>query len=169
MRAFPDLFGTIFRKDRITTERAGSCLEAWEQTLRLHGGRRPMTSSLPIWFANAIEALQAGDVDGWMAMYSQDAVHEFPFAPEGAPHRLEGRNAIEAYMRQLPARIRFGALSDICVREAEDEIIIEATGHHRRIADNAPRDLSYVWFIKHSDGKVAHIRDYMNPLQLAEL
>ena len=77
----------------------------------------PMTSSLPIWFANAIQALQAGDVDGWMEMYSQDAVHEFPFAPEGASHRLEGRNAIAAYMRQLPARIRFGALSDICVRE----------------------------------------------------
>ena len=135
-----------------------------------------MTSSLPIWFANAIQALQAGDqalqvgdIDGWMEMDSQDALHEFPFAPEGAPHRLEGGNAVAAYMRQLPARIRFGALSDICVREAEDEIIIEATGYHRRIADHAPRDLSYVWFIKHSDGKVAHIRDYMNPLQLAEL
>ena len=91
-----------------------------------------------------------------------------PFASEGAPHRLEGRGAIAANLRQLSARIHFGALSEIRVREDEDEIIIEAIGHHRRIADNASRDLSYVWFIKHRDGKVAHIRDYINPLQLAE-
>ncbi len=104
-----------------------------------------------------------------MAMYSQDAVHEFPFAPEGAPQRLEGRNAIAAYMRQLPALIRFGSLGDICVREAEDEIIIEPTGHQRRTADKPLRDLSYVWLIKYSNGKVRHIRDYMNPLQLAGL
>ena len=38
------------------------------------------TSALPDWFARAIEALQAGDADGWIAIYAPDAVHEFPFA-----------------------------------------------------------------------------------------
>jgi uncharacterized protein len=125
------------------------------------------TSSLPTWFARAIEALQVGDTDGWMEIYAPDAIHEFPFAPEGANRRLEGRDAIAAYMRQLPQRIRFGSLSDLRVREAGDELIIEATGHHRRIADDTPRDLSYVWFITLRDGKVTHFRDYMNPLQLS--
>ena len=32
-----------------------------------------------------------------------------------------------------------------------------------------PKDLSYVWFITLRDGKVAHLRDDMNPLQLAAL
>ncbi len=129
----------------------------------------PPTSTLPGWFARAIEALQAGNIDGWTEIYAPDAVHEFPFAPEGAIRRLEGRDAIAAYMRQLPQRIRFGSLSDVRVREAGDEVIIEATGHHRRVADDTPRDLNYVWFITLSDGKVISIRDYMNPLQLSTL
>jgi uncharacterized protein len=124
-------------------------------------------SALPEWFARAVESLATGDVDGWMAIYARDAVHEFPFAPEGATRRLEGRDAIAAYMSQLPARIRFGPLSDVRVREAGNELIVEATGHHRRVADDAPRELSYVWFITHEDGRVSHFRDYMNPLQLS--
>ncbi len=127
------------------------------------------TSTLPLWFSRAIDALKAGDVDGWVQIYAPDAVHEFPFAPPGAPRRLEGRDAIAAYLRQLPGRIRFGALSDVRVREAGDELIIEATGHHHRLRDETPSDLSYVWFITRRDGQVAHIRDYMNPLQLSSL
>ena len=125
------------------------------------------TSSLPPWFAHAIEALQAGDIDGWRKIYAHDAIHEFPFAPEGAIRRLEGCEVIAAYMSQLPARIRFGSLSDVRVRKAGDELIIEATGHHRRIQDDTPRDLSYIWFITLDNGKVTHFRDYMNPLQLS--
>jgi ketosteroid isomerase-like protein len=125
------------------------------------------TSTLPEWFARAIEALQAGDTDGYMEIYAPDAVHEFPFAPEGAIRRLAGRDAIAAYMRRLPELMRFGSLSDVRVRETGDEFIIEAMGHHRRIPDDTPRDLSYVWFITRRDGQVVHFRDYMNPLQLS--
>ena len=52
------------------------------------------------------------------------------------------------------------------MREMGDELIVEATGHHRRLPDDSPFDLSYVWFVTHRDGRVTHIRDYMNPLQL---
>ncbi len=40
---------------------------------------------------------------------------------------------------------------------------------HRRIPDDTPRDLRYVWFITLRDGQVMHFRDYMNPLQLSTL
>ena len=69
-------------------------------------------------------------------------------------------------MRQLPELIRFGLLSDVRVREVGSELIIETTGHHRRITDDRLMDLSYVWFLTLLDGKVTHFRDYMNPLQL---
>jgi ketosteroid isomerase-like protein len=124
------------------------------------------TTSPPEWFTRAIEALKAGDIDGWMDIYAPDAVHEFPFAPEGRPRSLVGRDAIAAYMRQLPGFIRFGTLNDVRVREVGDEVIIEATGNHRRVSDDAPRELSYIWFITRRDGKVTHLRDYMNPLQV---
>jgi uncharacterized protein len=44
----------------------------------------PPTSSLAGGIVRAIAALQAGVADGWMEIYAPNAVHEFPFAPEGA-------------------------------------------------------------------------------------
>ena len=126
----------------------------------------PPNSVLPAWFQRAIESLQAGDIEGWMEIYAPDAIHEFPFAPDHAPRIPQGRDVIANYMSQLPSLIRFGSFTDIRAREAPGELIVEAIGHHHRIADNSPRDLSYVWFIEHRDGKVSHFRDYMNPLQL---
>jgi ketosteroid isomerase-like protein len=128
-----------------------------------------VSTSLPAWFAHAIESLQIGHIDGWMKLYAPDAVHEFPFAPAGSVRILEGRDAIAAYMSRLPGLIRFGTLSDLRVRKAGDELIVEATGHHQRVSDGSPWDLSYIWFITCVDGQVTHIRDYMNPLQLSAL
>jgi ketosteroid isomerase-like protein len=129
----------------------------------------PPTSALPLWLAGAIDSLAAGDVNGWMSIYAPDAVHEFPWAPEGRTRQLEGREAIAAYMSKLvnEGRFRFGSLSDIRSREAGDEIIVEAEGHHHLKADGAPVNLSYIWFITVRDGQVARFRDYMNPLQLS--
>lgn len=126
------------------------------------------TSVLPNWLEQATKALQASDINGWMTIYDPDATHEFPFAPDGAPRVLIGREAIGAYMSQLPTMIHFGALSDVAVREAGDELIVEATGHHLRVSDNAAREISYVWIITLRDGKVRRFRDYMNPLQLSK-
>lgn len=127
------------------------------------------TSTLPDWLERALAALQTGDTEGYMAMYAPEAVHEFPFAPDGGVRRLEGRAAITAFMQHLPSMIRFGSLTDVRVRQAGDEFIVEATGHHRRIEDDAPRVLDYVWFIRVQSGLVTHLRDYMNPLQLSAL
>jgi uncharacterized protein len=123
------------------------------------------TSTLPEWLSDAAGSLAAGDVNGWMRIYAPDAVHEFPFAPEGAVRRLEGRDEIAAYMSQLPERIRFGAFNDVRVREAGNELIIEADGHHRHVADDTPFDIRYIWFITVRDGRVSHFRDYMSPLR----
>jgi hypothetical protein len=46
---------------------------------------------------------------------------------------------------------------------------IEAIGHHRRIPDDTPRDLTYVWFIILRNGLVVNFPDDMNPLQLSPL
>lgn len=56
------------------------------------------------------------------------------------------------------------------MREAGDEVIIEANrGHHRRIPDDTPRDLTYVWFIILRNGLVVNCPDDMKPLQLSTL
>jgi uncharacterized protein len=86
----------------------------------------------PEWFAAALDSLRAGDIDGFVQMYDDDAVHEFPVAPEGRPERLEGKSAIAEYMKNLPAVVQFDSFDDVRVREAGDELIVEANGHGRR-------------------------------------
>jgi len=128
------------------------------------------TTDFPDWLADALDALKSGDVDGWMEIYAPDAVHEFPFAPEGGVGRLDGRDEIRGYMSGVvnAGLLRFGPYSDVRVRDAGDETIVEANGNHERTSDDAPLLLSYVWFITRRDGLVTHFRDYMNPLQLAK-
>jgi ketosteroid isomerase-like protein len=124
---------------------------------------------LPGWFSDALQGLLAGDVDAYLKIYSPDAVHEFPVTGAGGPQRLEGRDEIAAYMSQIPGRLRFGTLTGLKVREAGDEVIVEADGHHRRIEGGAevPFDVRYVWFITVRDGQVTHFTDYTLPGQPA--
>jgi uncharacterized protein len=123
------------------------------------------TSAAPAWFTTALESLRAGDLATYLEMYDDDAVHEFPFAPEGRPKRLEGKSAIAEYMKKLPARGRFDSF-EMRVRETGDELIVEAEGHGKRPGSGEPFHLQYVWFITHKNGRVSRFRDYMNPLLL---
>lgn len=122
------------------------------------------TPTLPHWFSQALAAFADGDIDTYMTVYASDAVHEFPFAAAGQVQRLEGQAAIAAYMRQLPQLIRFGKINIIAAREAENELIVEASARHYRLPDEAPFDLGYVWFITYDGEKVSRMRDYMSPL-----
>ncbi|HEX4454591.1 MAG TPA: nuclear transport factor 2 family protein [Kofleriaceae bacterium] len=122
---------------------------------------RVVPPQLPDWLAAGIAALRAGDVDGWMKLYTDDAVHEFPFASDGRPSRLEGKSAIAAYMKELPKRAHIATFEDIRVREAGDELIVEAVGKGER-SDGSPFHVQYVWFITHDNGRVSRFRDYMN-------
>jgi hypothetical protein len=119
------------------------------------------TCAAPAWFTAALESLRAGDIGAYLEMYDDDAVHEFPFAPEGRPRRLEGKSAISDYMKQLPAMGKFDSF-DVQVREAGDELIVEATSHGTR-PGGEPFHRQYVWFITHRNGRVSRFRDYMNP------
>ncbi len=121
------------------------------------------TSTLPSWLAAAVASLADGDIKGWLDMFADDGVHEFPWADEGSVQRLEGREAMRQYMSRLEGRIVFGTFSDVHVRESGDETIIQATGHHKR-PDGTPRNLAYIWFITRRDRKVTRLQDYMNPL-----
>jgi ketosteroid isomerase-like protein len=124
------------------------------------------STELPEWFATALDAFGRGDLAGWMAIYASDAVHEFPWVPEGRVTRLEGRDAIEAYMSPLVegGRAGGGTFEVISVTETDDKLVVEMIG--RRERDGIPVELGYVSILTLRDGKVVRFRDYMNPLQL---
>lgn len=129
----------------------------------------PPATVLPDWLNDALQDLVAGDVDAYLRIYAPDAVHEFPVARKGRPRRLHGRDEIAAYLSQISGRLRFGPLTGIKVREAGDEVIIEAYGHHKRIEQGAetPFDVRHIWFITIRDSQVTHFTDYTLPGQVA--
>jgi ketosteroid isomerase-like protein len=45
------------------------------------------------------------DMKGWSELCAGNVVAEFPFAPQGSPRRLEGREALYEYLRNYPAVI----------------------------------------------------------------
>lgn len=118
----------------------------------------------PEWLAEAAIGLADGDVDTWLRMYADDAVHEFPFAAPGAVRRLEGKAQIRAYLAAMGDSVQFGGLDDVTVRATgRDEVVIEAEGHHFDAATGDPFDIRYLWIITRHDGLVTRLRDYMGP------
>lgn len=124
------------------------------------------TIAAPEWLTRALESLRSGRVDGFLQMYDDDAVHEFPCAPEGRPERLQGKAAIAEHLRNLPKVMQFDSFDDVRVREAGDELIVEANGHGKRIPSGVPFHTRYVWFITHEGGRVSRFKDYMHPLRV---
>ncbi|MCE0765550.1 nuclear transport factor 2 family protein [Pseudonocardia kujensis] len=119
-------------------------------------------STLPEWLATAIDALSDGDLDGWLAMFAPDGVHELPWAPEDRVRRLEGHAEMRAHMSRLAERLEIGTFRDVQTIRAGDDTVVRATGHHRRL-DGTPVVLRYIWFITRRNGKVTHLQDYINP------
>src|SRR5580692_4547563 len=68
-----------------------------------------------------------GDADGLAALFAPDAVIEFAFhGPPGAPVRLEGREAIREYSRQIMASpLRIEGLEVTKLYQTQDpEVVI---------------------------------------------
>ncbi|MYW00174.1 nuclear transport factor 2 family protein, partial [Streptomyces sp. SID3343] len=53
-------------------------------------------------YRHSLRLLLDKNIPGWVGLWADDGVMEFPFAPDGRPARLEGREAIAAYMRDYP-------------------------------------------------------------------
>jgi uncharacterized protein len=118
------------------------------------------------WFASIVRAFFRNDVETFMTMYRDDAVHIFPFAPEGFPSRVEGKAAISDWMHRVPDFVAFdGTVTDLTISEGADTLTAEWSAKGR-FANGEPAAMSYVAVVTFQDGLVKEYHDYMNPLQL---
>lgn len=119
-------------------------------------------STLPDWFARALDGFTAGDMGKYLEAYHPDAVHEFPIGPEPAPERLEGTEAIGEYLKSVPERARFDAIDILSARDVDGELIVVAHGRGTFVHDGSPFETRYVWFIRHQDLQVRRFREYVS-------
>ncbi|MFD8415054.1 nuclear transport factor 2 family protein [Streptomyces sp. NPDC059650] len=121
-------------------------------------------------FRHSLRLLLDKDVPGWVALWAEDGLMEFPFAPEGWPARLEGRAAVAAYMRDYPDHIDLHDFPTVRIHRTTDPetIVVEMRGVGRLVATDAPFDMTYIAVVTVRDGRITSYRDYWNPLAVLE-
>ncbi|MDX8052677.1 nuclear transport factor 2 family protein [Lentzea sp. BCCO 10_0798] len=119
----------------------------------------------------ALQLLLDKDMIGFAGLWAEDGVMEFPFAPPGWPAGVEGRAAIEDYLRDYPKMLDIQGFPKQVVHQSADPdvLIAEFDAEGVVVATGKPYRASYIAVITTRDGEIAHYRDYWNPLLAQEL
>lgn len=119
------------------------------------------------------DLMLAGGLVGLESLLADDGVVESPFAPPGAPRRIEGRDAFAARARAgreaLAGRIRFLAVRDVVVHETTDpEIaVVEYEVEGVRLADGFRAAAPFAVVVRVRDGRIVLWREYQDPAAMA--
>jgi ketosteroid isomerase-like protein len=110
------------------------------------------------------------DLDGVIDLVTDDVVIENPFAPEGFPRRIEGRENVRARLteRFAVSGVEFDRFDPVTVHETTDPevIVVEFELHGRVPSLDRTFSRQYIQVLRVRDGKIAHWRDYFNPAQV---
>ncbi|MGW0790145.1 nuclear transport factor 2 family protein [Streptomyces sp. NPDC002911] len=117
-------------------------------------------------YRHSLRLLLDKNIPGWVGLWADDGVMEFPFAPDGWPARLEGREAIAAYMRAYPDHIDLRDFPELRIHETTDPeiIVVEMRGVGRLVESDSAFDMTYIAVVTIRDGRITSYRDYWNPL-----
>jgi hypothetical protein len=107
------------------------------------------------------------DIERWLALFTDDAVVEFPYAAGlGLPERLEGREAIRRYFGETPKHFRGLVFTkfqrylttdpEVALAEAHGSATIAATGRQY--------EQDYFMVLQAREGRIALYREYWNPI-----
>ncbi|MFD7293610.1 nuclear transport factor 2 family protein [Streptomyces sp. NPDC059897] len=121
-------------------------------------------------FRHGLKLLLDKNISGWVGLWAEDGVMEFPFAPPGRPRRLNGREAVATYMRHYPDHIDLHDFPELRIHETTDPrtIVVEMRGVGRLVETGGPFDMSYVAVVTVEDGHITSYRDYWNPLAVQQ-
>ncbi|WP_329367888.1 nuclear transport factor 2 family protein [Streptomyces sp. NBC_01483] len=113
----------------------------------------------------SLDTFLAKDMKAWTDLCADDVVAEFPFAPEGAPARIEGREALFDYLRGYPDVIDVREIPAVRIYPTYDEnvAIAEWSVKGGVVSNGNPYDMSYATFVTFRDGLIANYREYWNP------
>ena len=62
-------------------------------------------------FEQALPAILSGDLADLLGRCADDVIFEFPFAPDGRPRRLEGREQVCEYLDAVNSRLKIEGLT----------------------------------------------------------
>jgi ketosteroid isomerase-like protein len=115
--------------------------------------------------ARSLELLEAGDARGWVDLFDEDGVLEFPYAPHGWPTRFAGREALWQHMRKFPENlaVRFSGLHFHPTGDPE-LVIAEYRGDGEALTTGLEFHQTYISVVRIRNGRILGYRDFWNPL-----
>ncbi|WP_062431164.1 nuclear transport factor 2 family protein [Herbidospora daliensis] len=119
--------------------------------------------------------LLTGASAGLEHFLADDGVVETPFAPPGAPRRIEGRAAFAASMvpqrEAVRALVTFTDVRDVVVHETADPrvAVVEYEVEGVRVADGLRAAAPFAVVVRVDDGRITLWREYQDPAAMALL
>lgn len=111
-------------------------------------------------------------LDDMIDLYAEDAVYEFPFTRPGVPSRMDGRGRIADFLRANweNSPLRYTEYRNVVVRRTDDPevIVVEQDAVGTSAATGRDFALPNLLVLTVRDGRIAHVRDYVNVLAAAE-
>src|SRR6266581_5467132 len=114
-----------------------------------------------------------GDTDGLADLYAPDAVIESPFAGQsGMPARLEGREAIREYSRQVmasPLRLEDYEVAELYQTRDPAVVIVEMRAKATVTTTGRSITATSIQVLRIRDGHIVLFRDYADPRFLEDV
>jgi uncharacterized protein (TIGR02246 family) len=114
-----------------------------------------------------------GDADGLADLFAPDAVIEFTFhGPPGTPVRLEGREVIREYSRQVmasPLRLEDYEVTELYEARDPEVVIVEMWAKATVTTTGRPLTAASIQVLRIRDGQIVLFRDFADPRLLEEV
>ena len=109
----------------------------------------------------SLDTFLAKDMKAWTDLCAADVVAEFPFAPEGAPTRIEGREALFDYLRGYPDVIDVREIPAVRIYPTDDEnvAIADWSVSGSVVTNGNPYEMRYATFATFRDGLIVNYRE----------
>jgi ketosteroid isomerase-like protein len=119
-------------------------------------------------FVRILEEGVAGLVDGehFFDLFAEDVVFECVISVPGYPRRADGRHAVAELYRPYGATIVLDRCYDLAVHsdQATGVVVLEYASQGRVVPTGAAYNNRYISVLSIVDRKIAHWRDYLDPL-----
>jgi uncharacterized protein len=109
--------------------------------------------------------LEAMDIDGFVGLWAEEGVQEMPFAPEGFPGRLEGRDALRRQYGGLPDAYERMAF-DVAVHPmAEPNLVVAEYRGSIELMGGGTYNNRYVGIFRFAEnGEISSFTEYFDPI-----
>jgi uncharacterized protein (TIGR02246 family) len=117
--------------------------------------------------------LLSGDIDGFADLFAPDGVIEFAFhGPSGTPVRIEGREAIRAYSRQImtsPLRLEDFEVVELYQTQDPEVAITEMRSTATLTTTGRSFTATSIQILRIRDSQIVHFRDFADPRVLEDI